>query len=522
MTHANFSSSDVSSNFEILPIRTYNELSDSEILKAYNLALLRTLNLAGIQFLRIVAVDSSNTLRSKAIPLSHLLKSASLSSVSSYKSSVSSSERKQQQRSNEDFFGLHVSIAKACFGALPSYADCILPGTTVDARYVYVLRPDMNTLRRIPYAPKTAIAMASGLYDSISQRLSPLCTRTLLGRVLHSATKVQGGIFLQVGAELEFVLVHDQGRINGDDISKEISLPTTLPQPVDTSLFASTTTLNQQQDFINDLCQQLEDQYIDVELVHAESAPGQLEVVLAYQKNVMMLADNVVLARETIRCVARNHKLRAIFLPKIHPQYAGNGLHLHFSFTQGKESGPAAENSFTDWNANQTCFPSPIGQSFMEGILQHLPALLALTMPTTNSFRRVGPGCWTGSTVCWNFEDKESPLRICMDVHSGKASNLEYKLADSTANIHLALAAIISAGLQGIVLQAVLRPPGVSSEALPTTLGESLQCLREDSFLQSILGHDLWTNYLALRWAECSHTASMSLENEVIQAYNAA
>ena len=94
----------------------------------------------------------------------------------------------------------------------------------------------------------------------------------------------------------------------------------------------------------------------------------------------------------------------------------------------------------------------------MEGILQHLPALLSLTLPTNNSFRRVGPGCWTGSSIGWELEDKEAALRVCMDTSSKQLTNVEFKLCDSTANIYLALSSILACGLQGILTNMSLRP----------------------------------------------------------------
>merc|ERR1712226_107275 len=97
----------------------------------------------------------------------------------------------------------------------------------------------------------------------------------------------------------EFNLVRDDGHLVEDQ----------LPQPVDYSVFANTTILDDQEGFISDVYNQLEEQDIEVELIHAESGDGQLELVLKHQSNVMKLADDVLLARETIRSVARSHKL---------------------------------------------------------------------------------------------------------------------------------------------------------------------------------------------------------------------
>jgi glutamine synthetase len=316
-----------------------------------------------------------------------------------------------------------------------------------------------------------------------------------------------------VGAELEFTLVRDDGDLPEGQ----------LPTAVDSSVFANTTTLTDQEEFISNLHEQLEDQDIEVELIHAESAPGQLEVVLGYQLDAMKLADNIVLARETIRSVARAHKLRALFLPKINAMQAGNGLHLHFSFRDLNASHPK-ENAFP--HDNMAGEMSHKGGSFVEGILERLPSLLALSIPSVNSFRRVGKGCWTGHALAWNTEDKEAPVRVCLDLESGEATNVEFKLSDSMANIYLELAAVLAAGLDGIVRNAIIRPSSddetQNSIPLPTSFSESLECLRKDTFLRTVLGDDLVTNYVALRSAEANVASESTLKEEVRNAYNKA
>jgi len=119
------------------------------------------------------------------------------------------------------------------------------------------------------------------------------------------------GIGLGIGTELEFSLF----------VAK-------TSQPVDYTNFASTTILNRQEDFISDLYDQLAQQEIEIEQVHAESAPGQFEVVMHYSDDPVELADNVVLTRETVINVAHAHGLKAVFLPKVFPSAAGNGSKL--------------------------------------------------------------------------------------------------------------------------------------------------------------------------------------------------
>ena len=71
-------------------------------------------------------------------------------------------------------------------------------------------------------------------------------------------------------------------------------------------------------------------------------------------------------------------------------------------------------------------------ESFVEGILFHLPALTSLTVPSVNSFRRIGQGCWTGhGRAGWSVEDKEMPIRLCVDLCSRMATNVEVNVDGS-------------------------------------------------------------------------------------------
>jgi glutamine synthetase len=127
-------------------------------------------------------------------------------------------------------------------------------------------------------------------------------------------------------------------------------------------------------------------------MLHTESAPGQLEIVLVYQEDPVQLADNVVLARETITAVTFKHGLKALFLPKINANHAGNGRHVHLSIRDTETGSNLFHSSGSHTPRRQsflmgmTMDISSAGQSFIEGILRHLPALLALTISQQTRF----------------------------------------------------------------------------------------------------------------------------------------
>ncbi len=462
----------VDSSFSIIKASDWKTTLEDNVDGAV-LALIQTLIFADVKFLRFGSVDVVNNLRTKAIPIQRI------------------NSKLKDTNSVANVLDNQVSIAKVCMAALPSYADIMIPATNIDARDVLMVRPDYSSMKILPYAPKSAMVFGT-LHDQRTGELSSLCTRGLLSRVLKTA-KLRMGIAFAVGAELEFCLVRRDATKSG---SHHV--------PVDTSTFAGTCTLNDQADFITEVCEYLEKQNIDVEMVHAESAPGQLEIVLKYQTDVMKLADNVVLARETIKVCAKRHGMEAIFQPKVYGDQAGNGMHIHLSLRSENSEDPTT-NIFP---GTLPFTMSDKAESFLEGILTHIKSLVSFTLPTSQSYDRIGPGCWTGHKIGWDVEEKESPLRVCIDANSKKVTNVELKLMDSTCNIYLALASVLWVGFQGIVQKMKLRPVmsnDSNSEILPKTLEESLQNLAHDDILMDFLGWELGNSYIEVKKAEIKH-----------------
>jgi glutamine synthetase len=300
-----------------------------------------------------------------------------------------------------------------------------------------------------------------------------------------------------IGVELEFCLVDAK---TGDF--------------VDDSVFANTNSLNDQEEFLADVYDQLQQQYIPIELIHSESGPGQLEVVLQYSNDPVQLVDNALLAQETIRALAKKHGCKALFLPKYDMTKAGNGMHVHMSIRNATTGEPLMANGNS---------LSSQGSAFVEGLIHHLPGLLGLTLPTVNSFRRVGPGCWTGSKVGWALEDKEAGVRVCSDLTTNEWNHVEFKLCDSSCNLYLALAALLSSGLQGIAQEWILRPSleqSLATESLPGAVTDALTALKDDYVLMNMMGSPMSQAYLALRHHEVKHNQSsnMTLEDELKEA----
>jgi glutamine synthetase len=235
----------------------------------------------------------------------------------------------------------------------------------------------------------------------------------------------------------------------------------------------------------------------------------------------LQAADRQIVYRETVRGVAIHHGLAASFLPKIFEDKAGSGCHINFSLWRGGDNISGDPRAATGIGAE--------AGSFIAGILEHLPALAAVTIPSVTSYRRIRPHFWAGAFRVWGHQNREAALRICKDKSDTQASRFEYKTADATANPYIALGALISAGLDGLrrgleLPEEVRVDPALIPEderrargidPLPQDLAAALHALANDHCLLDAMGPALAKSYTAVRRNEWEHLKDLSLEEEV-------
>jgi glutamine synthetase len=287
-----------------------------------------------------------------------------------------------------------------------------------------------------------------------------------------------------------------------------------------------------------DLVRVLNAQGLQVEHYYPELGHGQHEIAIRYAP-ALRAADNHVLYRETIRGVAFRHGLWASLAPKPIPDQAGNGAHLHASLTRVAEAGSAestevlANPVFADPNDRYGL--SATGYHFIGGVLAHLPALVALTCGSVNSYRRLLPQFWSSAFTCYGMDNREAAVRICSPLRGDATStvNLELKPSDSSANPYLALGAFIHAGLDGIRQrldpgEPINVDPATMTETereaagarpLPRSLPEALDALAGDELLMTVLGPLRSTAYLAVKRAEAAAFAEQDIAFECFQHF---
>ncbi|HEX3388489.1 MAG TPA: glutamine synthetase family protein [Streptosporangiaceae bacterium] len=382
------------------------------------------------------------------------------------------------------------------------------------------IMPDPATFVLLPYAP----GAAAFLSDLVQPGGEPWdgCSRTFLKRAI--AEMAAEGYAVQASFEPEFTL----GRREPDPGGGPDRLV-----PVDDSLCYSSTGFALAHDFTMELLEALIDQGLEVENYYPELGHGQQEMTIRHAP-ALRAADNHVLYRETVRGVAFRRGLWASLAPKPVPDQAGNGTHLHVSLTDLTPDGqPGKRPVFYD--PEDRYLLSATGYHFIGGLLAHLPALVALTCASVNSYRRLAPQMWSSAYTIWGMDNREAAVRICSPMlgDPGGSVNLELKPSDSSANPYLALGAVIHAGLDGIRRkldpgEAVNVDPSTLTDAerdargahrLPDSLGAALDALAADELLMEALGPLRRTAYLAVKRSEAVAFAGTDVAWECFQHF---
>ncbi len=174
--------------------------------------------------------------------------------------------------------------------------------------------------------------------------------------------------------------------------------------------------------------------------------------------------------REITRSTAARFDDRASFTPLRDPAGVGNGVHIHISF-RDKEGAPATYDP-----AGPQGMSAATG-AFIAGVLKYIDAILALTAPSLVSYYRLTPHRWSAAYNNLGDQDREASVRLCPTTVKDPESiarqfNFEYRAADAAASPHLALAAIIHAGVQGI--EEGLPAPEATEVDLTTLAPEAL------------------------------------------------
>lgn len=370
------------------------------------------------------------------------------------------------------------------------------------------LRPDLATFRLLPYGTRLAALHAD--LATLDGAPWALCPRACLRRQV--ARLAGHGLRAQVAFETEFTLCRWQEN---------------RWTPFDDSLHYATYGMMMAGGFIEDLMVALEAQDLAPEHYTPGAGHGQQEVTIG-PAPALCAADNHLLVRETVRALAGQHGLAASMAPRPFASDAGNAAHLHLSLWD-ESSG---QNAIYDQDTGDL---SAIGRHFIGGMLAHLPALLALTCPSVNSYRRLQPATLAGVFACYGPDNREAAIRLPAPLAGAEATTarLELRPVDQAANPYLALGAVLAAGLDGLERRLdpgpplLLDPLRLGEEArlqmgvrrLPQRLPEALAALESDAALTAALGPELLAAYLAVKRQEVADFAAADSDYEFKQHF---
>ena len=353
------------------------------------------------------------------------------------------------------------------------------------------ITPDPATFAVLPYNPKRASMMAD--LTRLDGRPWEACARSFLKRMVAQAA--DRGLAIQAAFEPEWTLAEQR---DGEFV------------PFDTSLCFSSLGMTTAQDVIDDIVSAFTDQGIQVEHYYPELGHGQQEISIRHAEAVSA-ADRQVMYRETVRNVAWRHGLYTSFAPKPFKNQAGNGAHLHFSAWNPGDT----RNLFYDETDRLSL--SRLAYNFIGGVLKHLPALVCITCPSVNSYRRLVPGTWSSAFTCYGPDNREAAVRVASPYKGQEMQtvNLELKASDNSSNPYLSLGATIAAGLDGVANDLMpeegqfvdIDPVSLSEEErdqrgirrLPSTLEEAIKELEGDQMLIDALGPELSASFLTVR-----------------------
>jgi len=307
------------------------------------------------------------------------------------------------------------------------------------------------------------------------------------------------GLFPVVAVELEFYLVDKKRDAEG------YIQPPCAPGSDDRnrqSQVYSLDNLDHFADVLRDIDALARLQGIPADGALAEASPGQFEINLHHTRDVLSACDHAIQLKRLIRQVAENHGMTATFMAKPYEDYAGSGMHVHISMLDAADHNAFACDDGSD---------SPLLKRTLAGMIDLMPASMALLAPNVNAFRRFVPDAYVPLQASWGHNNRTVALRIpCGDLESRR---IEYRVAGADANPYLVMATILAGMLHGLDTQLPLPQPvkgnGHEAEglALPIRQSDALYAFESSYPLQKLLGEKF-----AKVWFSCKNYELMQFE----------
>jgi glutamine synthetase len=356
-----------------------------------------------------------------------------------------------------------------------------------------LIRPDLKTLRRIPWLEATALVLGDCL-DQHGQEL-PHAPRSVLKRQVERAAAM--GLVPRVGSELELYVfdeTYESAHRKGYKAMQSAGWYTE-----DYHILQTT----KEESLIRAIRNGMDGAGIPVEFSKGEWGPGQEEINLRYADAVEM-ADRHTIYKNGAKEIAHLQGKAITFMAKWNVEQAGNSCHVH--------------SSLWDVRSGASIFPdaaAPDGMSarfrqYLAGQLAGAREMTYFLAPSINSYKRFQAGSFAPTKAVWSIDNRTAGFRV---VGHGPALRVECRIPGGDANPYLAFAALIAAGLDGIENARELEPPCSGNayaqadlREVPKTLREALAELERSQMLRAAFGDAVIEHYLHTgRWEQAEY-----------------
>ncbi|MHB8809500.1 MAG: type I glutamate--ammonia ligase [Desulfobulbaceae bacterium] len=350
------------------------------------------------------------------------------------------------------------------------------------------LKPDYHTFVVLPWRKQDGVNAARIICDVYKADGTPFvgCPRVNLKRVMAEARKL--GYTMNVGTECEFFLFQKDAKgnptIETNDVAGYFDV-----DPDDTGINCR-----------REIIETLEKMGFEIEASHHEVAVGQHEINFKYA-DALKASDNTVTFKWVVRSVAAKHGFHATFMPK--PVFGINGSGMHTNQSLFNLDGT---NAFYDEKG--TLQLSEIAYHYIAGIMKNARGFAAVTNPLVNSYKRLVPGYEAPVYVAWSASNRSALIRI--PASRGMGTRTEVRCPDPTCNPYLAMAMMLTSGLDG-VRNKLPAPPSVDVDifkmtpaekvkagiaSLPANLREAIDIFKENPLAREALGEHIFAKYI--------------------------
>jgi glutamine synthetase len=342
----------------------------------------------------------------------------------------------------------------------------------------FVMRPDMATLRRIPWHPGTALALADLTWlDGAPVAASP---RQILRK--QADRLAQRDMIGLAGTELEFVVYKDTYEQAAAKNYRDLSPANDYN--VDYSILGT----SRIEPLLRRLRNGMAGAGMYVESAKGECNLGQHEIAFRYA-DVLTTSDNHSIYKTGSKEIAAQDGMSITFMAKPN-QREGNSCHIHLSL-RATDGTPVMAGDGPHGM-------SKLGEHFIAGQLAAMRELTLLYAPNINSYKRYVPGSFAPTSVRWGVDNRTCALRL---VGHGQSLRVENRTPGGDVNPYLALAGMIAAGLDGIDRELPLEPEfegnayADTSSRVPHTLRDALELWQKSELARGAFGDDVTEHY---------------------------